>query len=72
MSRTYRYYPEEFPEPPVSVRHITLLFEVGETETRVTAETLFVNDENKLTELKLNAKSLEIQSARYRQIYGKS
>ncbi len=72
MSRTYRYYPDEFPEPPVSVRHITLLFEVGETETRVTAETLFVNDENKLTELKLNAKSLEIQSVRYRQVYGKS
>ncbi|HJK17646.1 MAG TPA: hypothetical protein O0X02_04565, partial [Methanocorpusculum sp.] len=69
----YRYHLAEFPAPNVSVRHITLTFDITETQTRVIAETTFLSLVNSLTTLTLNAKNLEIlkvringRTARYR------
>ncbi len=69
----YRYHLAEFPAPNVSVRHITLTFDITETQTRVIAETTFLSLVNSLSTLTLNAKNLEIlkvringRTARYR------
>ena len=60
----YRYHPSEFPAPPVSVRHITLTFDIRETETRVIAETTFTTLADTLITLSLNAKNLEVRKVR--------
>ncbi|MDE2519654.1 MAG: M1 family metallopeptidase [Methanocorpusculum sp.] len=60
----YRYHPAEFPAPKVSVRHISLTFDITETQTRVIAETTFLTLADTLTTLTLNAKNLEIQKVR--------
>lgn len=64
MSDTYRYHPAEFPEPPVRVDHITAAFDITEERVSVSAETTFTVRTEKLSELILNAKNLEIQSIR--------
>ncbi|HJJ42666.1 MAG TPA: M1 family metallopeptidase [Methanocorpusculum sp.] len=64
MADTYRYHPAEFPEPPVRVNHITVVFDITEERVTVSAETTFTVRTDKLSELVLNAKNLEIQSIR--------
>lgn len=64
MADTYRYHPAEFPEPPVQVNHITATFDITEERVSVSAETTFTVRTEKLSELVLNAKNLEIQSIR--------
>ncbi|HJJ47524.1 MAG TPA: M1 family metallopeptidase [Methanocorpusculum sp.] len=61
MTDTYLYHPAEFPKPPVTVNSITLIFDIHETETTVSADTAFTA-ECDLSEIKLNAKKLEILS----------
>lgn len=56
----YRYHQSGFPAPPVTVRHISLIFDIRETKTRVTAETLFTVRAATLQTLPLNAKNLGI------------
>ena len=59
MKDTYIYHPSEFPKPPVTVTNIALIFDMHETETKVSADTTFTA-ETDLNELRLNAKKLEI------------
>ena len=61
MKTHYLFYPAEFPVPPVSVQHISAVFDITETRVTVTAETRFFA-ESLVSELRLNAKNLEIQS----------
>ena len=64
MTDTYRYHPAEFPEPPVRVDHITAAFDITEERVSVSAETTFTVRTDKLSELILNAKNLEVESIR--------
>jgi len=61
MKTEYLFYPAKFPRPPVAVQHISLIFDITETEVTVTSETRFQAVEP-VFELKLNAKNLEIKS----------
>lgn len=61
MNDNYLYHPAEFPDPVVHVNTISLIFDMHETETKVKAETSFTAQKD-LTELKLNAKKLQILS----------
>lgn len=60
MADKYRYYPAEFPEPPVNVLNITLTADFREDKVTVTAETTFKSLKDNLDTLNLNAKNLEI------------
>ncbi|MDO5844297.1 MAG: M1 family metallopeptidase [Methanocorpusculum sp.] len=60
MADKYRYYPAQFPEPPVKVQNITLTLDFTEEKVTVTAETTFKAVRENLDRLKLNAKNLEI------------
>lgn len=64
MADTYRYHPAEFPEPLVQVKHITATFDITEERVGVSAETTFLVRTDKLSEIVLNARDLEIQSIR--------
>ncbi len=64
MADTYRYHPAEFPEPLVQVKHITSTFDITEERIGVSAETTIIVRTDKLSEIVLNAKDLEIQSIR--------
>ncbi|MDR3101657.1 MAG: hypothetical protein LBU24_00180 [Methanocalculaceae archaeon] len=57
----YRCHPTDLPAPPVAVRHISLTFDITETETHVIAKTTFRTLTDPLTSLRLNAKNLEIR-----------
>lgn len=61
MKTEYLFYPAEFPKPPVTVKHISLTFDISETDVMVSSETLFQAAES-LSCLRLNAKNLEIKS----------
>ena len=62
MEDTYLYHPAEFPKPPVQVNHISSTFDITEERVIVFAETTFTVLTDKLDELILNAKNLEIQT----------
>ena len=64
MEDTYLYHPAEFPEPPVQVNHINATFDITENRVIVSAETTFTVLCEKLSEVVLNAKNLEIQTIR--------
>ena len=61
MKTEYLFYPAEFPVPPVLVQHISAVFDIEETEVTVSAETRFLA-ESPISELRLNAKNLDILS----------
>ena len=61
MKTKYLFYPAEFPNPPVIVQHISLVFDVFEEEVTVSSETRFQAAEP-LSTLRLNAKNLEIEN----------
>lgn len=61
MKTEYLFCPSEFSEPPVSVQHITLTVDIAETEVTVSSETSF-RAAVPISEVKLNAKNLEIKS----------
>ncbi|HJJ78581.1 MAG TPA: M1 family metallopeptidase, partial [Methanocorpusculum sp.] len=61
MKTEYLFCPSEFSEPPVSVQHITLTVDIAETEVTVSSETSF-RTAVPISEVKLNAKNLEIKS----------
>ena len=60
--RLFRYYPEDFREPPVRVLHMDLSFDVFDDHTVVTSLLRFRTKDKPLTSLALNAKNLEILS----------
>ncbi|MBN1195289.1 MAG: M1 family metallopeptidase [Methanomicrobiaceae archaeon] len=60
--RLFKYYPEDFGEPPVVVRHMDLTFDVFDDHTRVHSILSAETRETPLTTLQLNAKNLEIVS----------
>lgn len=61
MKTEYLFCPAEFPKPPVSVQHISLTVDIEETEVTVFSETSF-KAVVPVSEVKLNAKNLEIKS----------
>ena len=61
MKTEYLFCPAEFPKPPVSVQHISLTVDIAETEVTVYSETSF-KAVVPVSEVKLNAKNLEIKS----------
>ena len=61
MKTEYLFCPAEFPEPPVSVQHISLTVDITETDVTVYSETSF-KAVIPVSEVKLNAKNLEIKS----------
>jgi aminopeptidase N len=58
--RLFRYYKEDFGEIPVKVIHMDLIFDVFDDHTKVTSDLHAESREHPLSELSLNAKSLEI------------
>lgn len=60
MTRTFKYYPEDFGELKVKVHHMDLLFDVYEDHSIVTS-TITMTAKEDLTHLDLNAKNLEIE-----------
>ncbi|MDD1666886.1 MAG: M1 family metallopeptidase, partial [Methanomicrobiales archaeon] len=60
--RIFRYYPEDFGEPPVKVLHMDLTFDVYDDHTRVTSLLTARTLDRSLQYLPLNAKDLEIIS----------
>ena len=61
MKTEYLFYPAEFPNPPVTVQHISLIVDITETAVTVSSETTFHAAEP-VSSLRLNAKNLEIKS----------
>jgi aminopeptidase N len=61
-ARIFRYYPEDFGEPPVKVLHMDLTFDVFDDHTRVTSLLTARTLDRSLQYLPLNARDLEIIS----------
>ena len=61
MESTFKYYPSDFGELPVTVIHFDLLFDIFDDRTTVTAQ-LKVKTKKPLHELQLDAKNLEIHN----------
>ncbi|NYT06204.1 MAG: M1 family metallopeptidase [Methanomicrobiales archaeon] len=59
--RLFRYYPEDFTEPPVTVRHMDLVFDVFDEHTTVTSRLHAETRDTPLSVLRLNAKNLVIE-----------
>ncbi|KQC04185.1 MAG: peptidase [Methanoculleus sp. SDB] len=60
--RLFKYYPEDFDEPPVVVRHMDLVFDVFDDHTCVHSVLSAETRETPLPVLQLNARNLEIIS----------
>ena len=60
--RLFRYYREDFGEIPVHVIHMDLIFDVFDDHTKVISDFCAESHETPLSELVLDAKSLEILS----------
>ncbi len=61
MEREFRYYPDDFAKLPVKVLYMDLVFDMFETQTK-TSSKLRARAFEDLSELKLDAKNLEILS----------
>ena len=60
-NKLFKYYPEDFSEPPVDVIHMDLEFDIYDDHTITDSHLHLKSPKNPVDKLTLNAKNLEIQ-----------
>ena len=61
MARDFKFYPEDFPELPVKVRHMDLVIDVYDDHTNITCDQLFIAEKD-LNSVALDARKLEVKT----------